>query len=61
MDHPIVPVKTYLAVFFSLMVLTFLTVYVAFLDFGHGLLNDLVAMSIATAKALLAKTLTLGS
>ncbi len=53
MDHPVVPVKTYVTVFLGLMALTALTVLVAFIDFGHGLLNDLVAMSIATVKALL--------
>lgn len=53
MDHHVVSVKMYLTIFFALMALTALTVYVAFLDFGHGLLNDLVAMTIAVAKALL--------
>ncbi len=53
MDHPVVPVKTYLTIFGALMVLTALTVWVAFIDFGHGLLNDTVAMSIAVLKALL--------
>jgi cytochrome c oxidase subunit 4 len=52
MHHPVVSVKTYLSVFAVLMVLTALTVYVAFIDFGHGLLNDLVAMTIAVIKAL---------
>jgi len=53
MEHPVVPVKTYVSVFAALMVLTALTVYVAFIDFGHGLLNDLVAMTIAVIKAML--------
>lgn len=53
MEHPVVPVKTYVSVFAALMVLTGLTVYVAFIDFGHGLLNDTVAMTIAVVKALL--------
>lgn len=53
MEHPVVPVKTYVTVFLALMALTGLTVYVAFMDFGHGLLNDLVAMTIAVTKALL--------
>lgn len=52
MKHHIVSVKTYLAVFLLLMALTALTVYVAFIDFGHGLLNDLVAMTIAIIKAM---------
>lgn len=53
MEHPVVSVKTYVSIFLALMALTGLTVYVAFLDFGHGLLNDLVAMTIAVTKALL--------
>jgi len=53
MEHPVVSIKVYISVFAALMVLTFLTVYVAFQDFGHGLLNDLVAMSIAVIKALM--------
>ena len=53
MEHPVVSIKTYVSVFASLMVLTALTAFVAFVDFGHGLLNDLVAMTIAVIKALL--------
>lgn len=53
MSHHVVSVKTYVSVFLALMVLTALTVYVAFLDFGHGLLNDLVALTIAVTKAFL--------
>lgn len=53
MSHHVVSVKTYIGIFLALMVLTALTVYVAFLDFGHGLLNDLVAMTIAVTKAFL--------
>lgn len=53
MEHPVVSVKTYVSIFLALMLLTALTVYVAFMDFGHGLLNDLVAMTIAVTKALL--------
>jgi cytochrome c oxidase subunit 4 len=52
MEHPVVSVKTYVSIFLALMILTALTVYVAFLDFGHGLLNDLVAMTIAVTKAM---------
>ncbi|HMP90726.1 MAG TPA: cytochrome C oxidase subunit IV family protein [Kiritimatiellia bacterium] len=52
MKHHIVSVKTYLAIFLVLMVLTALTVYVAYIDFGHGLLNDLIAMTIAVVKAM---------
>jgi len=53
MHHPVVSIKLYVAIFAALMILTGLTVYVAFIDFGHGLLNDLVAMTIAVIKAML--------
>lgn len=43
--------RTYLAIFSSLMVLTAITVYVAFLDMGPY--NNLVAMAIAVTKATL--------
>jgi len=51
MKHHIVDVKIYVAVFLALMVLTALTVFVAFKDFGF--LNDVIAMSIAVIKMLL--------
>jgi cytochrome c oxidase subunit 4 len=44
-------VKTYLLVFAALMVLTAVTVAVAFLDLG--VFNDVVALSIAVVKAVL--------
>ena len=43
--------KTHFAVFFSLMILTALTVWVAYFDFEPW--NDLIAMAIATAKGAL--------
>lgn len=43
--------RTYYLVFAALMVLTFLTWFVATLDLGWA--NDVVALTIATAKALL--------
>ncbi len=49
-DH-VVPVKVYLAIFFSLMIFTALTVWVAFIDLG--LLNTFVALTIACIKATL--------
>jgi cytochrome c oxidase subunit 4 len=49
-DH-VVPVKTYLAVFASLMVFTLITVAVAFVDLGP--LNNVVMLGIAIAKAVL--------
>ena len=47
----IVPVRIYLAIFATLMVLTGLTVWVAFYDLGA--LNTLVALGIAVTKATL--------
>lgn len=47
----IVPVRTYLAVFFTLLVMTGVTVWAAGQDFGH--LNTLVALGIAIFKATL--------
>lgn len=51
-DHEaihITPLKTYLNVFAALLVLTFLTVFVAFFDLGR--FNVLVAVSLASIKA----------
>ena len=42
---------TYFAVFATLMVLTFVTVWVAFQDYGY--LNNVIALGIATIKATL--------
>jgi cytochrome c oxidase subunit 4 len=44
---------SYFVIFFSLMVLTVLTVAVSRIDLGHGSLNLVVAMAIAVTKALL--------
>ena len=49
-DH-VVPVRTYLLVFVSLMVLTFATVAASRYDFGEA--NTVVAMAIAVLKATL--------
>lgn len=51
MSHGVPSVRGYLAVFLALMGLTALTVWAAFQEFGP--LNDVVAMGIATTKALL--------
>lgn len=51
MSHHVVPVKTYLAVFASLMVFTLITVAVAFVDLGR--LNNVVMLGIAITKAIL--------
>jgi cytochrome c oxidase subunit IV len=50
-DH-VVPVKTYVLVFFALLVLTGLTTGVAFIDLGAEL-NTVAALTIAVVKALL--------
>ena len=51
MAHVVIPVRTYLAVFLSLLTLTALTVYAAFQDMG--VFNNVVALGIAVAKATL--------
>ncbi len=56
MTHPIVPLRLYIGIFVALMLLTALTVTVAFFDLGGGSLhaaNAMAAISIAVAKALL--------
>ncbi len=50
-DHHVTGIGAYVGVFLALMVLTAVTVWVAFLDLGP--LNDLVAMAIAFTKATL--------
>ncbi len=49
-DVHITPVRTYLLAGLALLVLTLVTVGVAFVDLGP--LNEIVALSVATAKAL---------
>jgi cytochrome c oxidase subunit IV len=51
MEHVIVPRSTYYTIFAALIVLTGLTTAVAFFDLG--LLNPVVALSIAVLKATL--------
>jgi len=51
MSQPLVPRQLYYRVFVILLGLTFLTVGVAFLDLG--LLNTIIALTIAVGKALL--------
>ena len=53
MSEHIVPVKVYLMIFLALLVGTALTVIAAFVDFKYGVLNTIVAMAIAVAKATL--------
>lgn len=51
MEHPIQPLKVYWSVFAALLFFTFLTVAVAYINFGPFSL--LVALSIAITKAVL--------
>lgn len=52
--HHVVPVPVYLGIFAALLVLTGLTVWVAFLDFGEwSFLHTPAALAIAAAKATL--------
>ena len=51
MSVHISPVRTYLAIFAALMILTALTVWAAYQDFGA--FSNLVAMAIAVTKATL--------
>jgi len=56
MTHPIGPLRLYLVIFVALILLTGLTVSVAFFDLGGGRLhvaNALAAITIALAKGLL--------
>lgn len=50
-QHHVVPLRVYFTIITTLFLLTGLTVWVAFQDFG--VFNDLVALSIAVFKALL--------
>lgn len=51
MSEHVTSLRTYFLIFFALLVLTAITVAVAFQDFGA--LNDVVALSIAVLKATL--------
>ena len=51
MSVHITPIWVYILIFAALMVLTGVTVWVAFQDFGPG--NDVVALTIAVTKATL--------
>jgi cytochrome c oxidase subunit 4 len=56
MTHPIVPLRLYGGIFAALILLTGLTVTVAFFDLGGGqmhLANAIAAITIALAKAVL--------
>jgi cytochrome c oxidase subunit 4 len=55
MSNHIVPLRVYFTIFAALMVLTAVTVWVAFMDLGTiwGPLNSVIALSIATLKATL--------
>ncbi len=51
MSQHIVPMRVYFVIFFSLLILTAVTVWVAFFDLGA--VNDAVALGIASTKAML--------
>jgi len=51
MSVHVVPIKTYFLIFVLLLVLTAVTIRVAFMDMGRG--NTILALTIAMLKALL--------
>ncbi len=51
--HHVIAVKTYLMIYFALMILLALTVGAYFLDAGSHQINLVVAMTIAVVKAVL--------
>jgi cytochrome c oxidase subunit 4 len=51
-SEPVVSIRTYALVFFTLLVLTALTTAIAFVDLGGGW-NNVVALTIAVTKAVL--------
>jgi cytochrome c oxidase subunit 4 len=56
MTHPTVPLRLYVGIFVALILLTGLTVVIAFFDLGGGRLhavNAVAAITIAVTKALL--------
>jgi cytochrome c oxidase subunit IV len=65
-QHIITPVRTYVLVWVALIVLTFATVYVARIDFGHSFgprwefINTVVAMGVAIIKASLVVLIFMG-
>ena len=52
-QHHITPFKTYIWVYLTLLVLTFITVTTSRIDLGSNLMNVIVAMLIASAKAMI--------
>lgn len=52
-EHVHVSMKTYWIVFALLMILLFLTIAAAFINFGHHSINITIALAIAIAKAAL--------
>ncbi len=52
-DHHIIPFKVYMAVYLALLVLTVVTVWVSRIDLGLNIINVLVAMLIASVKAMI--------
>ena len=52
-SHHITPFKTYAVVYISLLVLTIITVAVSRVDLGMSFMNVIVAMLIASVKAMI--------
>lgn len=52
-EHHITPFKTYLWVYIALLILTVITVTASRVDLGSNLINVLVAMLIASLKAMI--------
>ena len=50
-QHHVVPIRVYVTIFLSLMILTALTVFASTKDFGPG--NTIIAVAIAALKATL--------
>ena len=51
--HHITPFKTYAIVYISLLILTVITVAASRIDLGMNIINVIVAMLIASAKAMI--------
>jgi cytochrome c oxidase subunit IV len=51
MEHPVVPVKTYILVYLALLLLLVLTLAVAYIEMAG--INTILAVAIASIKALL--------
>ena len=52
-DHHITPFRVYLVVYISLVILTVLTVWMSRIDLGLNIINVLIAMLVASIKAMI--------